>query len=155
VLEKGVDSAEINSLRSKSSIGEVKSAELEASRVEIERLDAERREVEGKAKLRERRITMIAALTVVSILFLAAAFGLFLARESQLSAQMLKLESEQSLAQALTEKTSAARQLAELQKQNADLLAKLKETTDHIVNQSNATQQKLDEIIRQNGIVNK
>jgi hypothetical protein len=46
-------------------------------------------------------------------------------------------------------KASAASQLADLQKQNADLLAKLKETTDHIANQSNATQQKLDEIIRQ------
>ena len=48
-------------------------------------------------------------------------------------------------------KATAERQLADLQKQNADLLAKLNETTNHLANQNTATQQKLDEILNQTG----
>jgi MinD-like ATPase involved in chromosome partitioning or flagellar assembly len=95
VLEKGVDSAEINSLRSKASIGEVKSVELEASRAEIEKLAAERRELEEKLIQRMRRLGVIAALTIMSIVLIVTTTGFYLWKDSQVKAQVLMQEKEQ------------------------------------------------------------
>jgi hypothetical protein len=165
VLEKGVDSAEINSLRSRASIGEAKSAELDASRVEIERLEAKRVALERRANARVRAI-LAAALTAI-LVSVAGAVSLIVWKERQVKEQMLaqavsdRTESASQLDAARTsaedarrqielQKAGFDRQLADLQKQNSDLLTKLNQTTDQLASQNTATQKKLDEIIRQN-----
>jgi MinD-like ATPase involved in chromosome partitioning or flagellar assembly len=166
VLENGVDSAEINSLRSKASIGEVKSAELEASRVEIEKPDAERLVSERRATSRVRLV--ITTAIVAMLIMIAAGAGVIWFREANLKGQLLEQTKEEIATQTMAlgaarssaeeakrqielQKADFNRQLADLQKQNADLLMKLNDTTDHLAKQNTTTQNKLDEIIRQNG----
>jgi hypothetical protein len=126
VLEKGVNSAEINSLRSRVSIGEAKSAELEASRAEIEMLEVAR----SKAKAHSRYA--VVAGIIAGILSAVGALAIYQWQAAQMS------------------KTSAERELAVVRRQNADLLAKVNEVTERLANQGTDTQRKLDEIIRQN-----
>jgi cellulose biosynthesis protein BcsQ len=157
VLEKGVDSAEINSLRSKASIGEAKSAELEASRVEIEKLETKRRELEGKARSRARTFLVASAGAIIVLICTLAITEWYRSQVmmTQAKEQQIASQAERTayVAALEAEKATAERQLTDLQKQNADLLAKLSDTTNHLAKQSTDTQQKLDEIIRQNGAI--
>jgi MinD-like ATPase involved in chromosome partitioning or flagellar assembly len=159
VLEKGVDSAEINSLRSKASIGEAKSAELEASRLEIEKLEAKRIALEASERLRRAAMRAAAAVVATIVVIVTAVAGLFIWRDARMKEQILIQQKEQIQTQVTAERTASAaaieaaranadRQLTDLQKQNADLLAKLSETTNHLAKQSTDTQQKLDEILK-------
>jgi MinD-like ATPase involved in chromosome partitioning or flagellar assembly len=151
VLEKGVDSAEINSLRSKASIGEAKSAELEASRLEIEKLAEERRRLQAAARVRQ--LTAFSATVTFFLLTLLAAGAAFLWTERN----NLRNESQTAIEDANSQINAQKMQLSALQNQNSDLLAKLNTTTEQLTaatqqlaNQNYTTQQKLDEIIRQN-----
>ena len=167
VLGKGVDSAEINSLRSKASIGEAKSAELEASRAEIEMLVAKRSQVERTAYQRTRLLKAFAAGTILMMIAATTALVAWnerVTRERILTQSLSdKKDAATALEAALANAEEARRQfelqkadfnhqLAELQKQNADLFAKLNQTTERLSVQNSDTQRKLDEIIRQGSI---
>jgi len=135
VLEKGVDSAEINLLRSKVSIGEAKGAELEAKRAEIEeREEIRRAEREALHKLRSQAKLGLRYGIVAAILFgmglAAVAVAVYRANEMRETADFAR--------------ASAVRECMETEKLR-DLLAKVNE-------QSAETQRKLDEIIRQNQV---
>ena len=142
VLEKGVDSAEINLLRSKVSIGEAKGAELEAKRAEIEELEEIRRaEREALHKLRSQAKLGLRYGIVAAILFgiglAAVAVAVYRANEMRETADIAR-------ASANFARASAVRECMETEKLR-DLLAKVNE-------QSAETQRKLDEIIRQNQV---
>ena len=151
ILEKGVDSAEINSLRWKASIGEAKSAELEASRLELEQMEMRRLEYERRANWRVRILSAASVLFV--ILTIVGTGGLVLWTNMQKKEEILQQAlSQQDMSRIAlqAERSKAQDELANLQKQNADLLNRLNSATERLANQSNATQNKLDEIIRLN-----
>jgi MinD-like ATPase involved in chromosome partitioning or flagellar assembly len=163
VLEKGVDAAEINSLRSRASANETKSAELER-----------------KLKWRQR---FVAALGGATVLVSVVGSGVIYYRERQLSENqtdatiqylleaLKKLDEtrvkvdeqralsaaqisaarkdfEESRQQIAQEKAALAGQVTDLQQQNKELLEKLTRTTEQLGGQNSATQQKLDEILK-------
>jgi MinD-like ATPase involved in chromosome partitioning or flagellar assembly len=147
VFEKGVNSAELNSLRSRASLGEEKGAALEASRQEIEALKAKRNELESKS----RRQTLIASLAaVVGTVLAVAATASFVgyrdkesAREAVAATQAQLASLEAAARQLEQQRGTLAQQASTLQEQNTKLLTQLQ-------SQNAATQSKLDEIIRQN-----
>lgn len=166
VLEQGVNSSEISSLRSRASVGEAKIAELDARRQEIEILQAKKVEAESRARARVRSAWVAAGL--LGLLSLAIVLAVFTYYERQVREQILSRVAQETLSRVAQEAESSTSQLAaaqagldeakkqleqqrnemtkqisDLQKQNADLVNQLH-------SQNTATQSKLDEIIRQN-----
>jgi MinD-like ATPase involved in chromosome partitioning or flagellar assembly len=155
VLEKGVNSAEISSLRSRASVGEAKSAELDATRQEIEILQAKKSEAESRARTRVRSAWIAASLLgLVSLSAVLAVFAYYerhvreqaVSQVAESSTSRLTAALDQAKNQLEQQRNEMTKQIADLQKQNADLVNQLR-------SQNSATQSKLDEIIRQNNAV--
>lgn len=159
VLEKGVDSAEINSLRSRASEGEAKSAELEQKQREIETLAAQKqREIEMLSaqaeKLRSTSRTRVLAATAAALAMLLLAVGaLYIYQfnaisEARLAETAARLQAaEASSHQAQSVRADLEAQRADLQKKITELQGQNLSLVDQLNKQNQATQQKLDEII--------
>ncbi|MDX8501912.1 AAA family ATPase [Mesorhizobium sp. VK4C] len=164
-IEKGVDTAEINSLRSRASLGDTRSAELEASRIEVGMLEIRRREIEAQARSRVRLAWVVGVITIFACIVLGVAYLSWkerqysevalekaLVEQTKFATELDRAHAETQDAKRETEqqKGDFNRQLADLQAQNQDLLNKLNQTTRQLENQNSTTQHKLDEILRRN-----
>lgn len=148
VLEKGVDSAEINSLRSRASEGEAKSVELEKKQLEVEMLAAQ------AEKLRSRnRSRLLVSAAVCSVFVALAMVVLFIQQINKISeARLAETVTRLQAADAAKQEAQSVR--ADLEAQRADLQKRITELqgqnfslVDQLNRQNQATQHKLDEII--------
>jgi hypothetical protein len=148
VLEKGVDSAEINSLRSRASEGEAKSAELEKKRLEVEMLAAQAEKLKSASRLR------ILAVGAISLLLVILGMGVLSVHQFNSISEARFAEASSRLQAADAARHEAQSVRADLEAQRADLQRKIMELqgenlslVDQLNRQNQATQQKLDEII--------
>lgn len=150
VLERGVDSAEINSLRSRAAEGEANTVELEHTRQQLETAVMQAERLRRTQWLRTSfsimGVVMFFTLTVVAFLFYQTRL---LATKTQVAAAT-ELESTRVALDTANRQIEEQRnqlngQIAALQGQNANLLEQLR-------HQYTDTQQKLDTIINQSKV---